>query len=224
MPVAKRIIYKPVVKDDGGGGGGSDDDAIFVTVEGQSGDDNNDRTSSERNGSTDEFIFDDDDDDDDDHAPHQVMEMSHGSFDDDFTYHMFGWKDPWLPSVLLTLLIQTPGLLGTIYFAIHVLGVGFAALPFALHLLIRLLTSRYQAHASRKDEILGRFRTRVYGSVVAMYVPYRYDAANQHAPRTHLLSIVLLKLLLRFQHRYCFNGVPVSCHGALSRPFAVDRN
>jgi hypothetical protein len=187
MPVAKRIIYKPVIKDDGGGGGGggSDDDAIFVTVDGQSGDDNNDRSSCERNGSTDEFIFDDDDDDDDHHAPHQAMEMSHGSFDDDFTYHMFGWKDPWLPSVLLTLLIQTPGLLGTIYFVIHVLGVGFAALPFALHLLVRLLTSRYQAHASRKDEILGRFRTRVYGSVVAMYVhsvPLQ-NAARQYAPR-----------------------------------------
>jgi hypothetical protein len=222
MPVAKRIIYKPVVKDDGGSGGGSsDDDAIFITVEGhhQSGDDNNDRCSSERNGSTDEFIFDNDDDDDVNHAPqHQAMEMSHGSFDDDFTYHVFGWKDPWLPSVLITLLIQTPGLWGTIYFAVHVLGVGFAALPFVLHLLVRLLTSRYQAHASRKDEILGRFRTRVYGSVVAMYVP------RQHAPLTHLLSIVLLKLLLLPQHRYLFDGVPVSYHGVLYRHFAVDRN
>jgi hypothetical protein len=100
-----------------------------------------------------------------------AMEMTHdSSFDNEehFTIHMFGWKDPWLPSVGITLCLETPLLLGAIYCTIHVLGVWFAAVPFSLHLLVRLLTTRYQAHAARRDEILGRFRTRMYGSVMAV--------------------------------------------------------
>lgn len=153
-----KIIYKPVLAKDV-----VKNDAVVYTIEGQSDDD-------ERNQSSDEFIFDFEEAQESQHHL-ETMEISTGSFDDDdFTAHLYGWKDPWLPSGLLSLFIHTPTLIGAMVLTIEVLGVWFAIAPFASHLLLILGTARYMALASRKTRILESFRTRVFGSIVAMYV------------------------------------------------------
>lgn len=154
-----KIIYKPVGAEDARTGG----DVVVYTIEGQSDDD-------EGNKSTDEFILDDDDAPGSSNHHMEIMEISSGSFDEDFATHLFGWKDPWLPAGLLVLFIHTPTLIGAMVFTIQVLGVWFAITPFALHLLLVLGSARYMARTSRKTRDLESLRTRVYGSAVAMYV------------------------------------------------------
>ena len=95
----------------------------------------------------------------------QHMEISN-SFDDDFTEHMFGFKDPWLPSVLITLGISTPLLTWNAYFFANLVGTFMVTIPFVFHLLVLLWTAKYLVNCSRLSDLQSP-RTRLATSVIA---------------------------------------------------------
>lgn len=71
------------------------------------------------------------------------MEISTSSFDEDYTENLFGWKDPWFPAVLISLIMMVPVLIGYTVLFRDILGVWFAADLFALHLLLSIIKMRH---------------------------------------------------------------------------------
>lgn len=168
-----RAIYKPVSggEDSADGQEGRENDVVIFTIDG----------------------FDDDDDDDDnlasgehydDHYDHdrlrkngmlafemeaaqQPMDVSSHSFsDDDFSEQLFGWKDPWLPSIAIALLFTTPVLLGNACMFHELTGAWFFATPFVLHLILVLSAARH--FVATKLTALSTFKSRMFTSVASL--------------------------------------------------------
>lgn len=97
----------------------------------------------------------------------QPMEISSHSFsDDDFTEHLFRFQDPWVPSVLVTLCLVVPVLLGNIWTFHDLFGAWFVSTLFALHLLFALCTARH--FVGSKLSVLTSRPSRVYTSIAAL--------------------------------------------------------
>ena len=166
MPTA---IYKPVSGDAAAGDG---DGAVVFDFDDDGGNGVRQGSSAGASGGTTTSISDENgialppEDLEDEHFQIvQPMEISSSSFDDDFSEQLFGWKDPWLPTVLLILLLVVPVQVATIGIFYGLLGAWFAATPFALHLVIVLCTARHLTGS--KLPVLQGSASRIYTSVAA---------------------------------------------------------
>jgi hypothetical protein len=78
----------------------------------------------------------------------QPMDVSSYSLsDDDLSEQLFGWKDPWLPSIAITLIFTAPILLGNVWLLYDLLGALFIATPFVVHLIVALCVARHAVSA-----------------------------------------------------------------------------
>lgn len=135
-----KVIYKPVTEGD-----------VVFTVEG----DDSNGDSLENETTTIENL------------QLQPMEISEHSFDDDFSENLFNWKDPWFPSMLVTLCLIIPIGLASFTFFVHLLSTWFVGLLILLHLLLILWTARHMAGCKRLSQIESPF-SRILTSVVCL--------------------------------------------------------
>lgn len=143
-----KAIYKPVSNGDASQ---DENDVVIFTIDGF------------HDGECDDLAEHNNDhaEDDSDHDPSAVgrngkfeiegvqpMDISVYSFsDDDLSEQLFGWKDPWLPSIAITLLFTTPILLGNVWMMYDLLGALFTVTPFATHLVFALCVARHVVSA-----------------------------------------------------------------------------
>ena len=97
------------------------------------------------------------------------MEISSYSFsDDDLSEQLFGWRDPWLPSVTVTLMGTAPVLLGNVWMFYDLTGSWFFSTPFVFHLIVMLCAARHLV--SVKLTLLRSPGSRIFTSVASWYV------------------------------------------------------
>jgi hypothetical protein len=95
------------------------------------------------------------------------MDISAYSFsDDDLSEQLFGWKDPWLPSILISLTLTTPILLGNAFLFYTLTGAAFFATPFLLHWTLIICTARHLVSAKLTN--LNSTASRIFSSVVSL--------------------------------------------------------
>lgn len=209
MPSTTNATYKPVSAVDGNhtnaangsswsaasttnveGRSASKRDLVMFTIDDDEEEDTNvdDGVHHHRNFhpiSTFEMDHDDNDNDENDNAP--LEDISNNSFsEDDLSEQLFGWKDPWLPSIAITIVLSTPVLCGTALLLYNVSGVAFLATPFMMHWMLLVAVARHVV--STKPRLLQNMGSRIVTSVVSLYV--------RHLQTSVLLLLLLLSLSL----------------------------
>jgi hypothetical protein len=134
--------------------------------------DDNDNEAVIRQGSSGGGSSDDNDDENDNNSGDgiffQPLEISHSQHSSSSDYHhsyntgkvgdfsnklvlLYDWKDPWLPSILCTLILSIPVLVGNILMFHQLLGRIWTVTPFSIHLLITIISARILASAFYND-------------------------------------------------------------------------
>jgi hypothetical protein len=155
-----KAIYKPVSDDEN-----DENDVIIFEIDGF--DDDDGLTGA--NGSTEDDAYYMSGSNDDVRAGDIIQPMdisSHSFSDEDFTEHLFGWQEPWFPSILVTLFLVVPVLLGNVWAFYDIFGAWFVSTLFSVHLFIALCTARHLVGS--KLSTLASRRSRICTSIASL--------------------------------------------------------